>query len=106
MWDQISNMFLPWSVELYKFYLYMFWENTGDILNAVKNNFKPALVHNGYPHGDSSISLIIQLKVLDGVYYCFTLSAIQSFTRSGYAPAAVHFSGISECSTFIKFEGC
>ena len=95
MWDRTSNMFISPVKGLYMFYLYVFRSNTGVYLDAyiVKDGVKLAVAHisNAYPHGDSSVSLVVELEPLDRVYCRLSQGILLSHVGSSIGH--VHFSG-------------
>ena len=94
MWDRMSNMFITPVKGLYMFHMYVF-RHPGNNLDAfiVKDGVKLAFAHvnNGYPFGDSSVSLVVELEPLDRVYCRLSTGVLHSFARAG--PGLVHFSG-------------
>ena len=80
---------------LYMFHLYVFRHETGTGLDAyiVKDNVKLAMahVHAGYPHGDASISLVVELEPSNRVYCRLSNGILYGHVYFGIG--ILHFSG-------------
>ena len=77
------------------FYLYVFREASGGFLDAfiIKNNVRLAMghVHAGYPHGDASVNLVVELDKSDRVYCRLSRGILYSHGWLGIR--VIHFSG-------------
>ena len=77
------------------FHFYVFRDSRGASIESfiVKNMVKVSVAHvnAGYPHGDSSISVVLELDPFDRVYCRLSNGIIYSENKSG--AGMVHFSG-------------
>ena len=95
MWDEISHMFVSPNTGLYMFHMYVFRDDKQGYSESyiVKNTERLAVAHinAGYPHGDSSVSLVVRLNPLDRVYCSHVTGILYSDNKLG--AGMIHFSG-------------
>ena len=95
MWDALNHMFRSPNKGLYMFHMYVFRDNKAGYSESyiVKNTEKLAVAHinAGYPHGDSSVSLVVALNPLDRVFCRHVTGILYSDYKLG--AAMIHFSG-------------
>ena len=90
----LSHVYIAYQRTLY-IHFYVFRDSKGANIESfiVKNAVKvsAAHVHAGYPHGDSSVSVVLELDPLDRVYCRLSNGIIYSASKSG--AGMVHFAG-------------